>query len=156
MDIALFIAGRLLQHAAAAVVILALVTILDTRRRRTLMPAIETLAWLVIVSGTVVGVAYLWEGLSLLIGKDLFSKAALVNRATGNYALHYWFNAASVIVAPQLFWIHRCRTNVWLALLVAVLISGPALFWAGSLRVDDWPPAVGLGKGAPRLALETF
>ena len=156
MDIALFFAGRLVQHAAAAVVILALVTILDRRRRRHLMPAIETLAWIVIASGAVVGAAYLWEGLSLLIGKDLFSKAALLNRATGNYALHNWCNAASVIVAPQLFWIHRCRTNVWLALLVAVLISAPALFWATSLRVDDWPPAAGFGQGAPGLALETF
>ncbi|MGI9243179.1 MAG: hypothetical protein ACR2RV_20445 [Verrucomicrobiales bacterium] len=156
MDIAYFFAGRLLQHSAAAVAILALVTILDTRSRRNLMPAIDTLAWLVIVSGGVVGAFYLWEGVSLMLGKDLFSKAALLNRATGNYAIYYWSNAASVIIAPQLFWIRRCRSNVWLALVVAVSISAPPLFWATSLRVDDWPPAVEFGQGVRGLALETF
>jgi molybdopterin-containing oxidoreductase family membrane subunit len=120
-----FMAGAVLQHSAVAIVILSLLSMPLRRRRGSLMVAVDTFAWVVIASGALVGVATIWEAVQLLLGGNLFEKAAFANRAAGNGAGYYWISAFSVVLAPQLFWWRRCRTAAWLALVIGLVISAP-------------------------------
>jgi len=124
MEISL-IANVVLQHSAVAVVLLALGSMLLPRRRGGLMVAVDTLAWLVIAAGSVVGLATIWEFVQLLQGGNLFEKAAFANRAGGDYAWFHWLRAFSVVVAPQLLWWRRCRASAWGALMTGLVISAP-------------------------------
>ena len=63
-----FVAGAILQHSAVAIVLLASLAMLLRRRRGSLMVAVDTLACLVIASGSLVGLATLWEFFLLLQG----------------------------------------------------------------------------------------
>lgn len=128
-----YMAGAILQHSAVAILILSLLAMPLRRRRGSLMVAVDTLAWLVIASGALVGFATIWESVQLLLGGNLFEKAAFANRAGGHYAWYYWLSAFSVVVAPQLFWWRRCRATVWIALVIGMVISAPSI-------IDLLPP----------------
>ena len=57
------------------------------------------------------------------IGNDnLFE---LSNRATGSYALYYWYWVFTTLVFPLVFFTKKLQTKIWLVLLIAFLFNVP-------------------------------
>ena len=59
-----------------------------------------------------VGYAYAIEFFIAWYGGNPYESFAFVNRAFGPYAWAYWIMVTCNVIAPQLFWFKKIRTNV--------------------------------------------
>jgi hypothetical protein len=70
-----------------------------------------------------VGYAYAMELFIAWYGGNPYERFAFLNRALGPYAWAYWTMIACNVIAPQLFWFKKVRTNPWTLFGVAVLVN---------------------------------
>ena len=77
----------------------------------------------IIVTGSIVGVAYLTELFISWYGGVEFEQYALLNRATGPY---WWAYAAMMtcnVVSPQMFWSRKLRRNIGFTFFMSVIVN---------------------------------
>lgn len=84
---------------------------------------LELMNRIILATGMMVGYAYGMEFFIAWYGGNQYESFAFVNRATGNYAWAYWTMIACNVLAPQVHWFKRMRTNVWVTLAVGVLVN---------------------------------
>ena len=54
---------------------------------------------------------------------ELYEKFAFVNRAFGQYYWAYWIMVSCNVISPQLFWVKRFRTNIWIMFTVSIFVN---------------------------------
>jgi Ni/Fe-hydrogenase subunit HybB-like protein len=84
---------------------------------------LENMAKIVLATGSMVGYAYAMELFIAWYGGNPYERFAFLNRALGPYAWAYWTMIACNVIAPQLFWFKKVRTNPWTLFGVAVLVN---------------------------------
>jgi molybdopterin-containing oxidoreductase family membrane subunit len=84
---------------------------------------VNSMTKLVLVTGSLVGLAYLTEVFTALYSSNAFEHANLVNRIGGPLAWGYWLMVACNVVLPQLFWFPRVRANLGMVFLLSILIN---------------------------------
>jgi molybdopterin-containing oxidoreductase family membrane subunit len=87
------------------------------------MRHLENMAKIILVTGSMVGYAYGVEFFIAWYGGNPYEAFAFVGRALGPYAWAYWIMVTCNVVAPQLFWFKRCRTNLWVLMLVSIVVN---------------------------------
>jgi molybdopterin-containing oxidoreductase family membrane subunit len=115
--------------SGAAVVLLSLAALIVRRRKRSLISAVDTIAWVAIVAGALVSCAYIGELWHLLLGGyqlDRFTPMYL--RLSGGGGRLYELGLFIAVIAPQLFWFRKVRRTPWISLLVALLVIASANF----------------------------
>ena len=73
---------------------------------------IELMNIVIIITGSIVGIAYITEFFIAWYSGVEAEQYAFINRATGPYWWAYWSMMTCNVISPQLFWIKKIRTSI--------------------------------------------
>src|SRR5216684_335472 len=126
------------------------------------MRHLENMAKVMLATGLIVGYGYVMEFFMTFYGGNPYEVFLSLNRLGGPYRVLYWALIACNIVAPQLLWFRRVRTNVpalfvmslvvnigmWLERFVIVVVSlhrdfMPSAWGMYMPRIWDWTMLAG-------------
>jgi len=84
---------------------------------------IEMMNIVIIITGSIVGVAYITEFfIAWYSGVDA-EQYAFLNRATGPYWWAYWSMMTCNVISPQLFWFKKIRTNLAATFIISIIVN---------------------------------
>jgi molybdopterin-containing oxidoreductase family membrane subunit len=84
---------------------------------------LDAMAKVALLTGSIVGYAYLTELFAAWFKGDLYERYTMLNRATGPYAWCFWTMVFCNVVTPQILWSKRVRHNVKVLFAVSILIN---------------------------------
>ena len=84
---------------------------------------IEYMHIVIIVTGSIVGVAYLTELFVAWYSGVEWEQYAFLNRATGPLAWSYWIMMGCNVFSPQLFWVKKWRTSITFTFVISIVIN---------------------------------
>jgi Ni/Fe-hydrogenase subunit HybB-like protein len=84
---------------------------------------IEYMNIIIIVTGSIVGVAYITELFMSWYSGVKFEQYAFINRFSGPYAWAYWIMMTCNVVSPQLFWFKKLRTNLVFTFIISIVVN---------------------------------
>jgi molybdopterin-containing oxidoreductase family membrane subunit len=87
------------------------------------MKHIDNMAKIILLTGTIVGYAYLMELFVAFYSGAIYEMDAFKYRIAGPY---WWAYAAMMscnVLSPQLFWLKWCRENLWVVMIVAMCVN---------------------------------
>jgi Ni/Fe-hydrogenase subunit HybB-like protein len=84
---------------------------------------VESMNKIIILTGSIVGIAYLTEFFMAWYSGVEFEQYAFFNRAFGPYAWAYWIMMTCNVVTPQLFWFKKLRRNLWFTFVISIFIN---------------------------------
>ncbi len=87
------------------------------------MKHIDNMAKIILLTGTIVGYAYLMELFVAFYSGAIYEMDAFKFRIAGPY---WWAYAAMMslnVISPQLFWFKACRENLWVIMFVAMCVN---------------------------------
>jgi molybdopterin-containing oxidoreductase family membrane subunit len=84
---------------------------------------IESMNKVILVTGTIVGVAYLTELFIAWYSQYPYEQFAFFNRALGPYFWAYFAMMFCNVVSPQFFWVKKWRRNVTLTFFLSIVVN---------------------------------
>lgn len=84
---------------------------------------IEYMNIVIIVTGSIVGVAYITELFISWYSGVEYESYAFLNRATGKYWWSYAIMMTANVVTPQLFWFKKIRTSLIATFILAIVVN---------------------------------
>ncbi len=87
------------------------------------MRHLENMNKIILVTGSMVGFAYMMELFIAWYSGAMYEWFAFRNRMFGQHAWAYWIMIFCNMVAPQLFWLKRCRTNILIMFFVVMCVN---------------------------------
>ncbi len=84
---------------------------------------IEMMNIIIIVTGSIVGVAYITEFFIAWYSGVEAELYAFKNRATGPYWWAYWSMMTCNVISPQLFWVKKIRTNLAATFVISIIVN---------------------------------
>ena len=85
------------------------------------MKHVEYMNIVIIVTGSIVGVAYLTElFISWYSGVESY---AFINRFSGPYSWSYWMMMTCNVISPQLFWFKKIRTSLTATFILSIVVN---------------------------------
>lgn len=143
-----FVAGAI--HSGLAMVLTLLIPVRRIFRVQHLITVshLEAMAKIIIVTGLIVGYAYVVEYFMAFYAANLFEQAIFADRATGHYAWAFWLMVLCNALLPLLFFWKRFRTSIPWLFAISVLVNVGMWFEryviiVGSLSHDFLPYAWG-------------
>jgi molybdopterin-containing oxidoreductase family membrane subunit len=84
---------------------------------------VELMNIIIIVTGSIVGIAYITEFFIAWYGQVPAESYAFINRATGPYWWAYWSMMTCNVISPQLFWFKKLRTNLVATFIISIIVN---------------------------------
>jgi molybdopterin-containing oxidoreductase family membrane subunit len=84
---------------------------------------IEKMNLIILVTGSMVGFAYLMEFFIAWYSQVEYEKAIFIIRATGPYAWAYWIMISCNVLSPQFFWSKKLRRNVTFTFIISIVVN---------------------------------
>ena len=84
---------------------------------------LEKMNIIMLTTGMMVGYAYGCEFFIAWYGGNEYERFAFLNRAFGPYAWAYWTMISCNVLAPQIFWSKKLRTNVAVTFVATIFIN---------------------------------
>lgn len=84
---------------------------------------IENMNKVIIITGSIVGIAYITEFFIAWYSGVEYEMYAFINRATGPYAWAYWIMMTCNVITPQLFWFKKIRTNLVATFIISIFVN---------------------------------
>ncbi len=84
---------------------------------------LEAMCKVVMLTGTMVGLAYITEFFVAAYSGVEYEQYAFINRATGPYWWAYWSMMTCNLIAPQVFWFKWARTTPWFIFMLSVVVN---------------------------------
>lgn len=84
---------------------------------------LEAMCKVVMLTGTMVGLAYITEFFVAAYSGVEYEQYAFVNRATGPYWWAYWSMMTCNLIAPQVFWFKWARTTPWFIFMLSIVVN---------------------------------
>lgn len=84
---------------------------------------VEYMNIVIIVTGSIVGVAYLTELFISWYSGVEYESYAFINRFSGPYAWAYWSMMTCNVISPQLFWIKKIRTSLVATFILSIVVN---------------------------------
>lgn len=84
---------------------------------------IEMMNIIIIVTGSIVGIAYITEFFIAWYSGVEAEQYAFYNRATGPYWWAYWSMMTCNVISPQLFWFKKIRTNLAATFVISIIVN---------------------------------
>ncbi|MCY4419040.1 MAG: polysulfide reductase NrfD [Cytophagales bacterium] len=84
---------------------------------------IELMNIIIIITGSIVGIAYLTELFIAWYSGVEYEQYAFLNRATGPYWWAYACMMLCNVVSPQLFWFKKIRTNIASTFILSIVVN---------------------------------
>jgi molybdopterin-containing oxidoreductase family membrane subunit len=88
------------------------------------MKHIDNMAKIIVLTGTIVGYAYLMELFVAWYSGSLYEFDAFMLRIfDGPYTPYYYAMFFCNVIAPQAFWFKKCRENLWVVMAVCMCVN---------------------------------
>jgi len=87
------------------------------------MQHIELMNKIIILTGSIVGVAYLTEFFMAWYSGVQYESYAFMNRAFGPYWWAYWSMMTCNVISPQLFWFRKIRTSITATFILSIVVN---------------------------------
>ena len=87
------------------------------------MAHIEYMNIVIIVTGSIVGVAYLTELFISWYSGVEYESYEFINRFSGPYSWAYWMMMTCNVISPQLFWFKKIRTSLTATFLLSIVVN---------------------------------
>jgi Ni/Fe-hydrogenase subunit HybB-like protein len=84
---------------------------------------IELMNIVIIITGSIVGIAYITEFFIAWYSGVEAEQYAFINRATGPYWWAYWSMMTCNVISPQLFWIKKIRTSIVATFALSIVVN---------------------------------
>ena len=84
---------------------------------------VEYMNIVIIVTGSIVGVAYLTELFISWYSGVEYESYAFINRFSGPYSLAYWTMMTCNVISPQLFWIKKIRRSLIATFILSIVVN---------------------------------
>jgi molybdopterin-containing oxidoreductase family membrane subunit len=87
------------------------------------MKHIDNMAKIILLTGTIVGYAYLMELFVAFYSGAVYESDAFKFRIAGPYWWAYLAMMTCNVIAPQVFWAKACRENLWVVMIVSMFVN---------------------------------
>ncbi|MCJ8211598.1 polysulfide reductase NrfD [Mucilaginibacter sp. RS28] len=84
---------------------------------------IESMNKIIILTGSIVGVAYLTEFFIAWYSQSEYEQYAFINRSTGPYWWAYWSMMTCNVITPQLMWFKKIRTSIPASWVLSIIVN---------------------------------
>ncbi|MEL6556554.1 MAG: NrfD/PsrC family molybdoenzyme membrane anchor subunit [Bacteroidota bacterium] len=84
---------------------------------------LEMMNIVIIVTGSIVGIAYITEFFIASYSGVEAEQYAFINRAFGPYSWAYWSMMTCNVISPQLFWFKKIRTNIASTFIISIIVN---------------------------------
>jgi len=84
---------------------------------------IEMMNIIILVTGSIVGTAYLTEFFMAWYSQVPFEQYAFLNRMFGEYSWAYWIMMTCNVISPQLFWFKKIRTSIVATFILSIVVN---------------------------------
>lgn len=84
---------------------------------------LEAMAKIIMLTGTLVGLAYITEFFIAWYSGVEYEQYAFLNRAFGPYWWAYWTMMSCNLIAPQVFWFKWARTTPWFLFMLSIIVN---------------------------------
>jgi len=75
------------------------------------------------ITGSIVGVAYITELFVAWYSGVEYEQYAFLNRATGPYAWAYWAMMTCNVFSPQFMWFKKLRTSIMFSFVISIVVN---------------------------------
>ncbi|WP_373522564.1 NrfD/PsrC family molybdoenzyme membrane anchor subunit [Aquiflexum sp.] len=84
---------------------------------------IELMNIVIIITGSIVGIAYITEFFMAWYSGVAAEQYAFMNRMFGPYAWAYWIMMTCNVISPQLFWFKKIRTSIVATFILSLVVN---------------------------------
>jgi len=84
---------------------------------------LEKMNKIILVTGSMVGYAYIMEFFIAWYSGNIFEVFAFINRGFGNYAWAYWIMFLCNVITPQLFWFKKFRRSIPIMFVLSIFVN---------------------------------
>jgi molybdopterin-containing oxidoreductase family membrane subunit len=84
---------------------------------------IELMNIVIMITGSIVGVAYITELFIAWYSGVEYEQYAFLNRATGPYAWAYWMMMSCNVFSPQFMWFKKLRTSIMFSFAISIVVN---------------------------------
>ncbi|MDT0631342.1 NrfD/PsrC family molybdoenzyme membrane anchor subunit [Rubrivirga sp. S365] len=107
-----FVAGAIFSGFAMVVTLMVVARSVFDIKNLITIDHLEKMNIIILVTGTVVGFAYITEFFIAWYSQVEYEQFAFANRAFGPYAWAYWTMMACNLIFPQVFWVKKFRRSI--------------------------------------------
>jgi molybdopterin-containing oxidoreductase family membrane subunit len=118
-----FVAGAVFSGFAMVQTLMLIVRKAMNLEKYVTIKHIEYMNIVIIVTGSIVGVAYLTELFISYYSGVEYESYAFINRFSGPYAWAYWIMMTCNVVSPHLFWSKKLRTNLGFTFFMSIVVN---------------------------------
>lgn len=84
---------------------------------------IESMNKIIVLTGSIVGIAYITELFIAWYSGFLYEQFAFYNRALGKYWWAYFMMMSCNVVSPQAYWFKPFRRNLWVTFVLSIFVN---------------------------------
>jgi molybdopterin-containing oxidoreductase family membrane subunit len=84
---------------------------------------IESMNKVILLTGSIVGVAYITEFFMAAYSGVAYERYAFINRAFGPYWWAYWSMMTCNVISPQFFWFRSMRRNITVTFILSIVVN---------------------------------
>ncbi len=118
-----FVAGAIFSGFAMVMTLLIIARKVYGIRNIITLDHLEKMAIIILVTGTMVGFAYITEFFIAWYSQVEYEQYAFLNRTTGPYAWAYWTMMSCNLLFPQFFWIKRLRRSIPFLFVTSIVVN---------------------------------
>ncbi len=118
-----FVAGAIFSGFAMVMTLMILARKIYGIQNIITMDHLEKMAIIILLTGSMVGFAYITEFFIAWYSQVEYEQYAFLNRATGPYAWAYWTMMSCNLLFPQFFWIKRLRRSIPFLFLTSIVVN---------------------------------
>src|SRR6266496_619336 len=105
---------------------------------------LDNAAKVMMATGLIVGYSYIMEAFSGWYSGNVYEQAAIWNRMTGPYRVHYWILIACNVIAPNALWFKKIRSSpvilfIWSLIVLVGMWLERFVIIVASLAQDNLP-----------------
>ena len=118
-----FVAGAIFSGFAMVQTLLIIMRKVCNMESYITLQHIELMNIVIMITGSIVGVAYITELFIAWYSGVEYEQYAFLNRATGPYAWAYWAMMSCNVFSPQFMWFKRLRTSIMFSFFISIVVN---------------------------------
>ena len=118
-----FVAGAIFSGFAMVVTLMVITREIYGLKNLITIDHLEKMNIIILVTGTIVGFAYITEFFMAWYSGVQYEQYAFLNRAFGPYAWAYWIMMTCNLVTPQLFWSKKLRRSIPVMFVLSIFVN---------------------------------
>ena len=118
-----FVAGAIFSGFAMVLTLMLVTRVTFKMEDYITMGHIESMNKIILLTGSIVGVAYITEFFIAAYSGVEYESYCFINRATGPYWWAYWSMMSCNVISPQLFWFKKIRTSIAATFILSIIVN---------------------------------